>query len=225
MSDFTLDDSLLDFSIPSARGGRKPRGTAASIAYTRDLGESDLDCILNPAQGASSTPAVKRLRASHHALARMLAEGHKPQMCAAVTGYSPSRISILQNDPAFAELIVYYSGQVAETFIDAQKRLAELGIDAIEELQERLDETPEEFSKKDLMALVELTMDRSVAPSKRSAAAGAGAGSGIVLPTINITFQAPNEEHTAGAESPLLQPRTKAPLTILGDSVDVGAEP
>jgi len=211
-----LDDTLLDFSIPSARGGRKPKGAPVRIEFTRELGTGDLDLILNPQTQHSSAPAVKRLRASHHSLARMLAEGHKPQMCSAVTGYSPSRISILQGDPAFADLVAYYATQVAEVFIDTQKRLAELGTDAIEELQERLDIAPEDFTKKDLMSLVELTMDRSVAPSKRAAAVGAGAGAALQLPTINISFLAPPADHAGVSSDSPLAPRDRNPLTILG---------
>lgn len=86
---------------------------------------------------------VKRLRDSHHALARALASGMKVADASLATGYSPSRISMLQADPAFAELLDHYRRTKAEAIIDVEARALGLGADAMQELHERLMDNPE----------------------------------------------------------------------------------
>lgn len=148
---FTLDDIL---------GGL---GRPLQAAVTRELQEVDLTLLSILPDGAleKTTPAVARLRHSHHLLARLLAEGRRPNECAMITGYSPSRISILQNDPSFQDLVASYQSQVQEIYVSVHERLAQLGVDSIEELQSRLDEHPEKFSIADLQEMMKLTMDRS----------------------------------------------------------------
>ena len=65
-------------------------------------------------------------------------------------------------------------------------RLATLGATAVEELQERLEDKPEDFSNKELRELVESTMDRSVAPAKGGPKGPSGSG-GQPL-SINVNF-------------------------------------
>lgn len=109
----------------------------------------------------SVTPSIAKIRDSHHALARLLAEGRKDVEISLLTGYSPSRISILKNDPAFSELVSYYKQNVSDTFVTVHERFASLSRDAAEELQSRLDETPETFDNEELMELAKLTADRT----------------------------------------------------------------
>jgi len=175
---------LLDH-IPSGRG-RRPE--PLSLTYVRDLGSLDLDLILNPpALGVEIKPRA-RMKNSHHQLARLLAEGRKPQECSAILGHAPSTISSLQTDPAFKELVSYYEAQVREVFLDVHQRLANLGVDVIEELQHRAAETPDDFSPKELVAIAELALDRSVAPPK-AGAKGGPTGAGLVQ--LNVQFISP----------------------------------
>lgn len=104
---------------------------------------------------------VKRLRERHHALARLLAQGVKPGEAALIAGYCPSRVSILQRDPAFQELLTHYRSQMNLAAIDLGTRLGHLGSTAIEELQERLEEAPETFTNRELMEASELAADRT----------------------------------------------------------------
>ena len=53
-------------------------------------------------RGVNVAPMLKRLRDSHHAVARLLAHGLTPFQVSLQTGYSPSRISTLQADPNFS---------------------------------------------------------------------------------------------------------------------------
>src|SRR6266704_5042272 len=81
---------------------------------------------------------VKRLRDSHHALSRAIASGMGIQQASLATGYSSSRISMLQADPTFRELLDHYRRTNAEAIIDVQARALGLGADLMQELHERM---------------------------------------------------------------------------------------
>lgn len=122
-----------------------------------DLVERETDGGLT----TSETPTLARLRGIHHDIARLLASGLAPAEVSAVTGYSPSRISTLQNDPSFKELLAYYKQKSDEVFIDVRKRLATLGLDASAELSDRLVDKPESFTNTQLIELTKASLDRA----------------------------------------------------------------
>jgi hypothetical protein len=71
-----------------------------------ELTEADLEALeLARPEGV---PTVQRLRDSHHNLARALASGRRPGEAGFICGYSHSRVSVLQDDPAFQELVAQY---------------------------------------------------------------------------------------------------------------------
>lgn len=109
----------------------------------------------------SQPPTLARLRGIHHDIARLLATGLSPAEVSAITGYSPSRISTLQNDPSFKELLSFYAQKDAEVFVDVRKRLATLGMDASAELSDRLVDKPESFTNTQLIELTKATLDRA----------------------------------------------------------------
>lgn len=127
----------------------------------RELNELDLD-VLGKERGTQA-PQIKVLRERHHTAARMLAAGSKPGEVAAACRISLNRISILQSDPAFSELVQHYTTIVNVEFVDFQKKLAELGVDAAHVLQERLedDDKVEAMSDAFLLKLVEVSADRT----------------------------------------------------------------
>jgi len=147
---------LLD-SIPPARGRR----TRLVAEKRRDIVASDIEAM-DSARPLEQVTPVQQLRHQHHLLARLLAEGKQITEAACITGYSIAYVSRLKTqDRAFRDLIDYYRSQVAEVFVDVHQRLAGLGLNTVEELQERLAEKPESFSNRELMELGELCMDRS----------------------------------------------------------------
>jgi hypothetical protein len=171
------------FFAPSARG--RKAGVPASFA--RDLTVHDIPDILAPEPVGAAVGAVARMRHTHHRIARLLATGMKSVRVSEITGFSQSWISTLHRDPAFGELLEYYKGQVEGAFLDVQERLATLGVDAVEELHNRLIENAESFSNASLMSLVEMTFDRSVAPKKGGPQSGPGGG--VAAPIqLNISF-------------------------------------
>lgn len=181
----TLDIRDLESLVVRSARGRQPAPVA--MTYVRDLGAEDADVIERPPELGSKPPTIARLRTAHHALARLLAEGVPAVQASAITGYSPSRISILQNDPAFQELLEYYKSQVAEQYLNVHERLGALGMSAVDELGHRLEEEPESFKNRELMELAEMALDRSLtrdAPAARR-------GSALVVEFVAPTAPAP----------------------------------
>jgi hypothetical protein len=131
----------------------------AEAEFVRELTPSDLTLLDQP-RGVSSRPIAK-LRDSHHALARALAAGMKPGEASLITGYSLSRISVLQADPTFRELLEFYRSSTDDIYANLHDRMATLSMDAIAELRDRLDENPEEFTPGALLEMVKTLADRT----------------------------------------------------------------
>lgn len=166
----------------------------------RDLSLDDLASARGKKVG-SVTPSIARIRDSHHALARLIAEGRKDVEISRITGYSPSRISILKNDPAFSNLIEYYKKNISDTFVTVHERFASLSRDAAEELQARLDETPEAFDNEELMELAKLTADRT----------GFGPKSTNVNINIGLSERLEAARKRIGGPPPLIEHQRVAP--------------
>lgn len=160
---------LEDVVIGSARG-RKPK--EATFHVVRELTRADLDLLVNPPPKGLVTRPLAAMRTAHHNLARLVAEGIKGVEISARTGYSQSWISILQQDPAFQELVAYYSEQREEAFVDFQQRLASFGLTCMEELQARLEEDPKNVKWRELLEAMQMALDRSVTPNARPSQGG-----------------------------------------------------
>jgi hypothetical protein len=103
--------------------------------YVRDLTPEDMEKF--SVERGIQAPDIKRLTDSHHAVARALASGMKPGAVAVVTGYSPSRISILMQSPAFVELVEFYRKDADSAWADVQVRMSLLSLDSIQLLATR----------------------------------------------------------------------------------------
>ena len=109
----------------------------------------------------SLPPEIMKLRSRHHLIAQMLAVGVRAEDVAVRTGYSVSRISILQMDPAFKELLASYQNQHENLVFDVKERLRQLSMESIDLIQDRIDSEPEGFSNKELFELAEMSLDRT----------------------------------------------------------------
>jgi hypothetical protein len=58
--------------------------------------------------------------------------------------------------------LAYYGTQAEAKYLDVHERIATLGMAALDELQERLEEKPEDFSNGALLKIATDLMDRSV---------------------------------------------------------------
>lgn len=160
------NSAALEALIDEVLSPPPPRGRKAQpleISFRRELNEADVQALWDVPEGGleSTTRPLVKLRYQHHYLARLLAEGRSGADCALYTGYDPSRISILKQDPAFSELITYYKTQVDEVYVNVHERLAALGLNSAEELMDRLDVQPEKFTNRELMELSALGLDRA----------------------------------------------------------------
>lgn len=147
------------------RLGRGRRVRALQVEDAGELGVEDLLAASVTPHEKTGEAVVLELRQSHHHVARLIAKGAKNNEVSAITGLTPSRISTLKSDPAFKELLAYYSEmdetQYENSRADMHIRLASLGFDSIEILHERIHDDPSQFDVKTLLAIVEATADRT----------------------------------------------------------------
>lgn len=145
--------------------GRAVKPITAEVE--RELGLDDVASLME--ERGVQAPTVAVLRERHHALARLVAEGMRPGEAALMLRYSQSRMSVLLGDPAFQELVEHYRGLVNEEFVDFQKKLSELAIDAAHILQSRMEEKPEDLSDALVLQIVQVGADRTGhGPSQKS---------------------------------------------------------
>jgi len=137
--------------------GRKEK--AIEVLSIRPLIGEDLDKFLEE-QGTKPVP-IKALRQKHHALARALASGMDDNKAGLITGYNASYVSILKSDPTFKNLVYLYQKEQDDIFADMNQKLANVSMDALSELSDRLEDTPDDFSVAQLMDIVVKTADRS----------------------------------------------------------------
>lgn len=180
-----LDEVVLG----SARGGAKPAADA-SCTVVRALTPEDLPLLRNPPPVGSKTPGLLELRAPHHQLARLLATGVTQAEASLITGYSPSRISLLCDDPLFEELLAHYASEREQVFVDVAERMKVLGLATLEELHQRLETAPQDFARRELMELAELMLLKGRAGPGSSQGAGPGHGGATGAPalSINVSF-------------------------------------
>lgn len=137
--------------------GRPKANVVAEVE--RDLDEVDISSLLQ--ERASPVPEIAQFRERHHTLARLIAEGRKQTEAAMICRYTTVHVSNLMQSPAFLELVAHYREVVNVEFVDFQKKLADLAIDAATLLQERMEDKPNEISDALLLQVVQVGADRT----------------------------------------------------------------
>lgn len=188
---------MTDLPAITSRPRGRPEVAELEITIVRGLTDEDRPALTAPPVVGTGPPSIKSLRATHHALARALAEGRNAAEAGLLTGYSLGRISDLKQDPAFQELMVHYQTQREIVFADALARMNALGMATLEELQERLESSPEKFANRELMELAELLLVKG--RTGAGAAAGPGPISGVGV-AIRVSFAAPSGPPIIDAE-------------------------
>lgn len=130
-----------------------------TLGKMRLLTQTDLESE-RPTKG-SKAPALKRITARHHMIARCLAEGMTVSETAAYVDLHPTRVSILKDDESVKALIAFYAKAVEERYYGMHERMAEAGETATEILIERMEEDPDKFSNDELLKLISTTADRT----------------------------------------------------------------
>lgn len=187
--------SSLDLDIAPRTRGNVTRPVAAE--FLRELTPADIEQLSE--HRGSTPPAITRLRDSHHSLAMALADGLSEGLAAEVAGYSVSRVSILKADPTFVELIEHYRNEKTRPeMTDLAKRMLVLGRDSVDELQRRLEETPDSFENGDLLQIVAKTADRTgFGPQAKSLNVNVHVGLADGLAAARARIRAANEAREA----------------------------
>lgn len=137
---------------------------ALTVEFAGDVSDVDLfrlDEVPAKPHPKANSSNISRLRDTHHALARALAMGLSQAEAAEVAGYSYVRVSLLQDDPAFQELIAHYRGIKEEEFRDFHKQAASLTLDMLEELRTRFEEQTDKMGNEFLIDTVTKLADRT----------------------------------------------------------------
>lgn len=157
------------------------------MALDRPLLPEDLACLeLTP----TKQPSLRKMRDSHHALARALASGITNVDASRITGFDQTYISIMKADPAFQELLAFYAEHDAGQQADLRERMTLIALDVSSEIRERLHEHPETFTVGELRQLMTSLADR----------VGYGPSS-TVHSTVDITETLSYEDKKALAEA------------------------
>lgn len=184
---------LAELDLGSGRGARPGHKQPLYIELVRTLIPDDLAAIQAPPASSEAVPMVKNLRSSHHRLAELIAAGRPPGEISIITGYSASYISSLKSDPAFNELVAFYEFTKQTIFAEAMERLKLLGLDAVEKLHERLNDETKNWTNKELMDLVEMSL---VAPTQAKVLPGAGGA--INSANLNLEVKFVGAQPTSG---------------------------
>lgn len=171
----------MDLCLAAGPMGARERGAVAAHSI--------------PVPGARTGP--KELRTVHQHMARYFALGKAPSEVAVLTGYSVGYVRLLQDDPAFAELVAGFKSGVELEFQENVKLKAQLNRTAMEVVQARLTEEPEKIANKDLISLIKETSETPMG------------GAGLPPPTptqiqVNFFSKTPQARELPQASSLLL---------------------
>ena len=143
---------------------------------------------------AVTEPKALAIRHPHHQLAQLIAQGTEQAEISLITGYSPAYISTIKHAPAFKELLAHYAGVDEAEGVDVFRRMKTLGLTAIEVLQERLDNDPDSWTKRELMELEKLNI---LEPLQKALGNDLGGGKGSaagVNVQVNFVTAAPDPQ-------------------------------
>lgn len=181
----------------------------------RDLTKDDLLVLAQP---RAKPGAAKRFRDPHHKLAKLLAWGMKLKDAAAKSGYSATRASQLNEDPAFRELVANYAKDITEKWEDSVEDFVEFAtgnmIKAERQISDRLDKADEDD---------ELLPVRDLIAISRDAADRLGYGKKQTNVNVNVDFAAQLEQRMKRAKTLEIARSPSPPLQSAGDQVNSAA--
>lgn len=142
---------------------------------------------LSPDEISVNRPVrLKSLRDSHHAVAKLLAAGLTPLQVSLQTGYSPSRISSLQLDPTFQDLLEQYRAHDDEIAAEVEKQFLLVAKDAMQAIHEEMLDNPEEIPASVKLDIFKAFADRAgFAPVQRSISKTLNMNIGDMMDAIN----------------------------------------
>lgn len=140
------------------------------IETGRELTEDDIHALeLAP---TNVIFPIKHVRAIHHRQAQLVALGRPDNEIAAIVGTSVGRIRDLRTNPAFADLVSYYTEQQLEVDFETHLRVQGKIVDILEltvnEIGDRLEDEGQikRIPIGQLRQLAEFAADRTIAPPR-----------------------------------------------------------
>ncbi len=152
----------------------------------RELNAEDLFRLESEPMEKTAPPTLQKLKAVHHTAARLMALGKSAVEIGVACNRTPQRIRDLQNDPAFMELVTFYTTMAQDEFLDdamrINRKLIQAGETAVDELLERVNDEDKlaNIPTSELRQIASFALDRSTNPPKSAQPA--------VLPPQTITF-------------------------------------
>jgi len=139
-------------------------------------------------------------RHEHHVLASMIAsreaEGRPVSDVEAsgLIGYSPYTICNLRRQKAFQELVEHYAGRVEPPpQPDSGSRMQALGISVLEELQERLADDPDGWTKRELLDMADLLLIKAANMRENARIPAVTGGQGVHFSINFVESRRPKE--------------------------------
>lgn len=104
---------------------------------------------------------LAKLTHRHHTLAKCIVSGLSLKESCIISGFKEERAYGLKKDPMFKDLLNFYTQRKQEYFTDTFEKLADLTSSAVDTLRDRIDNTPDKISTKDLISILTSAADRS----------------------------------------------------------------
>ena len=136
--DLDLDSPLPQAEAPNRGMGRRAIPLPIPLEV-RELTDEEVYSLAQNGPSASSF-TLKKIRGSHHFMARAHVAGMKNSEISRLIGYSPTTISIALGQPVMQELIEEYREKLTEATFDFAGRLSALGMMSLDALEESLEE-------------------------------------------------------------------------------------
>lgn len=131
------------------------------ITSSRELAREEVLVLLHPQNTRRPELLANKLRARHHAIARMMVAGAKDVEIGRAVGCSQQTLSLLKDSPAFMALYLEYAAMADEAAVDMKARLTAAAGLGLDEITRRLVEAPEQVPTKDLREITTNLLDRS----------------------------------------------------------------
>jgi hypothetical protein len=148
----------LDFNAPIRTLGRPAK--PPDVEIIGPIEAEDLQLLQDEGRPSGQPSPGVKIKDRHHSVARLLAAGHKPWEVCAITGYSASHLSILQDNPAFEELLAFYRNHEDAAGADIPGRVRDAAATAVSKLTDRI-ENDESLDFGDLSKATRDLLDRA----------------------------------------------------------------
>lgn len=153
-----LDSEVSVADLPRLNGRAARLPSPLSI---RSLTSGEVERASKGEGGTTRASPLTRITGRHRLLAQYIAQGMGTTEAARRVGLTVSYTSILKNDPTFQDLISHAKAHQERAFIDTNERLAAITGNALDEINERFEEDPAQFSTDELLHIAALGADRT----------------------------------------------------------------